>query len=314
MGHHHNHAHHQHPSDRGISTAFFLNLTFTVLEIIGGLWTNSMAIIADALHDLGDSFALGLSWYLDRYSKREKDARFSYGYQRFSLLGAVINTIVLVVGGFFVLSEAIPRLMAPEHSNAQGMFAFAVVGIAVNGYAFWRLRSNKTLNAQTIGWHLLEDVLGWVAVLIVSSILMVKDIHILDPILSIMITVYVVYNVLINLKKTLAVFLQGVPEDVDVEAVEEQLKSVPGVTSAHHTHVWSLDGERHVLTTHVVVEEGTTIEETIAIKCRIKELIHTINLEHTTIEIEYSDDDCSINDACQTGTNDETNEEIKETT
>ncbi len=281
--------------------AFFLNLGFTILEIIGGLWTNSMAILADALHDLGDSFALGLSWYLDRYSKREKDARFSYGYQRFSLLGAVINTIVLVVGGFFVLSEAIPRLMAPEHSNAQGMFAFAVLGIVINGAAFLRLRGNKTLNAQVIGWHLLEDVLGWVAVLIVSSILMVKDIHILDPILSILITLYVVYNVLINLKKTLAVFLQGVPDDVDVEAIERQLLSVPGVTSAHHTHVWSLDGEKHVLTTHVVVAEGTTIEETIEIKCRIKELIHEINLEHTTIEIEFSEDDCSINDICQTG-------------
>lgn len=154
---------HQHDKKNtgNIRIAFFLNLCFTILEIIGGLWTNSIAILSDALHDLGDSFSLGLAWFLNKYSHRKADEKFSYGYRRFSLLAALINTIVLIIGSVFILSEAIPRLYNPQHSNAQGMVLFAIVGILINGIAVLKLKGGNSINIRVVMWHLLEDVLGW---------------------------------------------------------------------------------------------------------------------------------------------------------
>lgn len=286
MGRQHAHSHSPGGSNN-IKIAFLLNLGFTLLEIIGGLWTNSIAILSDALHDLGDSLSLGMAWYLGNYSQRGSDRRFSYGYGRFSLLGALINAIVLIGGSLYILSEAIPRLLNPEHSNAPGMVIFAIVGIIVNGAAVLRLRGERTLNAQVVAWHLLEDVLGWVAVLMVGLTLLFVDIHILDPILSILITLYVLYNVIGNLKRTLALFLQATPENIDIEGIERQFQAIEGVKSTHHTHIWSLEGEHHVLSTHLVVADNLSKAEVLRVKQESRQVLQDLDIEHLTIEIEY---------------------------
>jgi cobalt-zinc-cadmium efflux system protein len=277
-----------------IKTAFFLNLGFTILEIFGGLWTNSLAILSDAVHDLGDSLSLGLAWFLGHYAQRERDRRFSYGYRRFSLLGALVNTLVLLAGSLFVLSQAVPRLMNPQHYNAQGMLIFAVVGILVNGAAVFRLRGSQSMNARVVTWHLLEDVLGWIAVLIVAIVLLFADIHVLDPILSILITLYVLYNVLRNMRETLSLFLQGIPQNLDLGEIENKIANVDHVTSTHHTHLWSLDGEHHVLTTHVVVSGSLSRKQAMQVKQEIKQALKPYKLSHLTVEIDYGDSDCGM--------------------
>ncbi len=290
------HAHtHSHDQTGDFRVAFFLNLGFTVFEIVGGLYTNSLAILSDAVHDLGDSLSLGMAWFLEKHSHRESDHRYSYGYRRFSLLAALVNTVVLVVGSLYVLSEAVPRLLAPQHSDAGGMAVLAVIGILVNGTAVLRLRRGQSLNSQVVAWHLLEDVLGWVAVLIVSLTLLAADIHVLDPILSILISLYVLYNVVRNLRKTLALFLQAVPDAIALPEVEHALGSIEGVRSLHHTHVWSLDGEHHVLTTHLVVDGNAGKEALMRIKRDANRLTAGMGLEHATIELEFEDEDCSMN-------------------
>ena len=298
MTHSHSHHNHNHGSEstQSIKVAFFLNLGFTLLEIIGGLWTNSLAILSDAIHDLGDSLSLGLSWYLAKVSDRGNDHKYSYGYRRYSLLGALINTIVLIVGSVFVLTRAIPRLLHPEPTNATGMVLFAIVGILVNGAAVLRLRGQKGLNARMAALHLMEDVLGWLAVLVVSIILLFKDLPFLDPALSIIITTYVLYNVLVNLKKTVGLFLQRVPHEINIHDVEEHLLAMEQVDSIHHTHVWSLDGEHHVLTTHVMVNNDITREAILDLKKKIQDYAHQINIEHVTVEIEFGEEDCSMNE------------------
>lgn len=286
---------HRHDSVNNIRLAFFLNLAFTFLEIAGGMMTNSLAIIADALHDLGDSFSLGLSWYLEAYSKKKNDRTFSYGYHRFSLLGALINAVVLIVGSLFILSEAVPRLLHPEHSHAPGMLMLAIIGIVVNGIAVIRLRRGEgSLNTQVVAWHLLEDVLGWVAVLVVSITLLFRDIHLLDPLLSIIITLYVLYNVVGNLKRTVLLFLQAVPRDVNIGDVEAALRGIDKVRSIHHTHVWSLDGYHHVLTSHIVVACDIERKDIRRIKSAVGEIAARKNIEHTTLEIEYEGEICSM--------------------
>ncbi len=297
MTHSHSHHNHNHGSEstQSIKVAFFLNLGFTLLEIVGGLWTNSLAILSDAIHDLGDSLSLGLSWYLAKVSDRGNDHKYSYGYRRYSLLGALVNTIVLIVGSVFVLARAIPRLLNPEPTNATGMVLFAIAGILVNGAAVLRLRGQKGLNARMAALHLMEDVLGWLAVLVVSIILLFKDLPFLDPALSIIITTYVLYNVIVNLKKTVGLFLQRVPHEINIHDVETHLLAMEQVDSIHHTHIWSLDGEHHVLTTHVLVNNDTSREAILALKKDIQEYAHQINIEHVTVEVEFDEEDCSMN-------------------
>ena len=293
MSYSHSH-HHASESTKSIKIAFFLNLGFTLLEIVGGLWTNSLAILSDAIHDLGDSLSLGLSWYLAKVSDRGNDHKYSYGYRRYSLLGALINTLVLIFGSVFVLTRAVPRIFHPDPTNAKGMVLCAIVGIMINGAAVLRLRGQKDLNARMAALHLLEDVLGWIAVLIVSIILLFKNLPILDPALSILITCYVLYNVIANFRKTVCLFLQGVPEGIDIRSVEEHLVSLEQVQSIHHTHIWSLDGEHHVLTTHVVVDDNTSREDILKLKKIIKDYALEINIEHVTAEVEFEEEDCCM--------------------
>jgi cobalt-zinc-cadmium efflux system protein len=286
---------HTHSAIRNIRLAFLLNLCFAIIEIIGGLMTNSIAILAGALHDFGDSITLGVSWYLERFSQKEKDQKYTYGYKRFSLLGAVISAVVLLTGSIFILLETIPRLIAPEHSNAQGMVLFALVGITINGLAVLKIRNEKNMNARMIAWHLLDDVLGWAAILFMSIILLFADIHILDPIFSLLITGFVIYNVVNNFGKTISLFLQAVPEKINIADLESEIGKMSKVKGVHNTHIWSLDGEHNVLTTHIVLEAGAQREEIREIKCLIHELIPRYDLAHTTIEFEYLDEDCSMN-------------------
>lgn len=285
---------HSHNSSDSIKLAFFLNFFFAVFEIIGGLMTNSLSIISTALHDFGDSFSLGLSWYLDKYSKKDKDKVFSYGYRRFSLLAAVINAAILLTGSLFIINEAISRVMKPEHSNAKGMILFAVIGVAVNGVAALRLKGSKTLNIQVVMWHLLDDVLGWAAVLIIGITQTFQDIHVLDPILSILITLYVLYKVSDNFRKTVALFLQAVPKGIDIDEVESSLRAILNVISVHHTHVWSMDGEHHVLTSHLVIGGKATKEDILEVKCAVQKLTYQYDISHTTVEIEYEDESCRM--------------------
>ncbi len=285
---------HSHDSTGDLRLVFFLNLSFTIIEIAGGIWTNSLAILSDAIHDLGDSLSLGMAWYLETYARKDKDKKYSYGYRRYSLLSALINTVVLIVGSVFILSRAVARLFNPEPVDAKGMILFAVLGIIVNGLAMLRLRGGKSLNAQVVAWHLIEDVLGWVAVLIMSIVLLFTDLYILDPIFSILITSFVLYNVIKNLRKTLALFLQAVPENMDLEMIENRLLAIDNVCSSHHTHIWSMDGEHHVLTTHLVVEEDTSQDEVLCIKEDINQLSKEMDFLHTTVEIEYGDEKCSM--------------------
>lgn len=293
MSHNHNHSH-SHQITNNIKLAFFLNFGFAILELFGGYWTNSLAIVSDAVHDLGDSLSLGLAWYLEKKSHQKRNKVFSYGYRRLSLLAALINTLILFGGSLYVISEAIPRLLNPQPTDAKGMILFAILGIAVNGLAMLRLSRQSSFNTSVVAWHLLEDVLGWIAVLIVSITLLFADVYILDPILSLLISAYILYNAIANLRKTITLFLQAVPDNIDIQQLEKSITSLEKVDSTHHTHVWSLDGERHVLTTHVVVVDSTSREDIQSIKSAIQHLGKGLNLEHITVEIEYLNEYCHM--------------------
>jgi cobalt-zinc-cadmium efflux system protein len=287
-------AHTYHHNESNLKLAFFLNFGFAVAEIIGGYLTNSIAIMADALHDLGDSVTLSISWRLEKLSEKGGDEKYSYGYKRFSLLSALVGAFILIGGSIIVIIEAIRRLRNPQPTDARGMLILAIFGIAINGFAAYRAGKGKNLNSRITYWHLLEDAIGWVAVLIVSLVLLVKEIYILDPILSLLVSGFVLFNVAKNMKETINLFLQGVPESIQIQAIEVEILKMEKVKNLHHTHIWSLDGEHHVLTTHIVLSMDSKKDDIRRIKDRIRKLTELYDLAHTTIEFEYLDDDCSM--------------------
>ena len=290
MAHHHDHS--KDLSSERLGWAFILNFCFTIIEFIGGILTNSTAILADAVHDLGDSLSLGMAWILNKLGKKQANNQFTYGYRRLSLAGAFINAIVLIAGSAWVLVEAIPRLWNPEMPIAEGMIGLAILGIAVNGFAAYKLSAGKSLNERVINWHLMEDVLGWVAVFIVGIVLHFVNWPILDPLLSVAFTLFILFNVIRNLHETARLFFQAAPDNGTVTSVSNTLKQLPHVVDVHHLHFWSLDGEHHVLTAHLVLDEDIGTEARHDLKQQIDNALAPYHLSHTTIELELPGELC----------------------
>lgn len=299
MPHNHKHQHghdHSHSSEGNIGVAFFLNFSFTIIELVGGILTNSVAIISDAVHDFGDSLSLALAWYFQKLSKRGGNKCYSYGYKRFSLLGAIINSVVLVVGSIFILSEAIPRIFDPQETSAKGMFILAIIGIAINGAAVLRTRKGSSINEKVVSLHLLEDVLGWVAVLLGSILIYLTNLTIFDPILSIAISLFVLVNVFRNIRQVLPILLQGTPRELEQEHIADELKQIKNIASIHDLHIWSLDEEYNVLTVHVTLEKPLLMEELVELKKQIRTVLKEEEIQHTTIEFETKEEPCDFID------------------
>ena len=297
MEHNHNHRHkHNNDNDsaKNISVAFFLNLSFTIIELIGGFLTNSVAIISDAIHDFGDSLSLGLAWYFQKLSKKGSNKFYSYGYKRFSLLGAIINSIVLVVGSIFILSESIPRIFEPQKTSAEGMFLLAIIGITINGAAALRTRKGTSINEKVVSLHLLEDVLGWGAVLIGSVLIYFTNLTIFDPILSIAITIFILFNVFRNIKQVIPILLQGTPRELEQEHITEKLKKIETIFNIHDLHIWSLDEEYNVMTVHVILRKSLPVEELAELKKQIRQMLKEEKIQHTTIEFEMQGEACDF--------------------
>jgi cobalt-zinc-cadmium efflux system protein len=291
--HGHDHAHGHMHATGNIATAFFLNTAFAIIELVGGLFTNSVAIMSDALHDFGDSLSLGTAWYFQHKSRQAGNLEYTYGFKRFSLLGAFINCIVLVTGSVFIIKESIERLFKPEAADAKGMLLLAVLGIAVNGVAMLRLKKGTSVNERVVSLHFLEDVLGWVAVLIGATIMLFADVPVLDPILSLLIAGFVLFNVYRNIKPAFRIILQGTPDNLSRKEIEQLVLAEPEVVEIHDYHLWTMDGEHHILSLHIVVKENMDLKQAEPLKERIKQKLKKLDIDHATIEVEYTPEHCS---------------------
>jgi cobalt-zinc-cadmium efflux system protein len=284
----HNHSH----GSKNILVAFGLNATFAIVELIGGYLTNSVAIYSDALHDLGDSISLLFAYFSERYSKKSPDSNFTFGYKRFSVLAALVNGLMLLAGSLFVIYEAVSRLGKPEAVEPEGMLILAVIGIAVNSIAAYRLSKDSGLNQKMVMYHLLEDILGWVAVFIVSIVLLFKPWFILDSILSILISLVILRGVYKNILKVLSILLQKFPDELEIDKIEKELKKLKLVEDVHAFKGWSLDSDSFYLRFHVSLPEATTMKEVDDLRCVIKEILRSYNVDYSSVEFESSNNKC----------------------
>ena len=274
-------------TEKNILLAFLLNLAFSIFEFFGGLFTHSIAILSDSIHDIGDAVSIGIAFFLEKVSKKPADDKYTYGYTRYSVLGSFITTTILLFGSVFVIYNAVARIINPIEINYDGMILFAVVGVCVNFLAAFLTKDGASLNQKAVNLHMLEDVLGWLVVLVGSVVMRFTDFYILDPIMSIGVALFILINAVKNLKEIADLFLEKTPSGVAVKELSEHICAVDGVLSVHHIHVWSLDGHNHCATLHIVINgEGHTIKE------KVREELKEHGIPHATIEIEEVGERC----------------------
>ena len=274
-------------AQRNILIAFVLNLLFAVFELIGGMVTGSIAIASDAIHDMGDAVSIGVSYFLERKSAREPDELYTYGYGRYSVVGGVVTTVTLLVGSVVMIYHAVGRIIHPAQIDYEGMIAFAVVGVCVNLCAAGLTHNGASMNPRAVTLHMLEDVLGWGIVLVGAVVMRFTDFTLIDPVLSIGVSVFILVNAIRNLKDAVEVFLEKVPSGVSAAEIAEHLKEIDGILDVHHIHLWSMEGQSGYATMHVVTDDKT---------CEIKEKIRRELCEHgighVTIETEGENEEC----------------------
>ena len=285
-------------ASKGLSLAFFLNLFFAVIELIGGILTNSTAIIADAFHDFMDAVAIGLAVYMDKFSRKPKSSSFSYGYRRFSLLSAIIMSVILLIGAVFMIVHAIQSFDVVKEVNSIGMFGLAVLGIAINGFAFLRIKREGTIayhhahshetgdaNSTAVMLHLLEDVLGWVAVLVGAVVIYFTQWYWIDGVLTIGIALFISYNAFRNLWNTFKILLQAVPEGIPVEILREEIENLPEINAIEELFVWTMDGQNHIATIEIKTEDFPLSEDRKRLINEIKSLFDGYHIHQVTIQI-----------------------------
>ncbi len=274
-------------TEKNIFFAFILNLAFSVFEFIGGVFTGSVAIISDAIHDIGDATSIGVAFFLEKKSKKQPDKKYTYGYARYSVIGSVLTTLILLLGSAMIIYNAVLRIISPTEINYNGMIIFAIVGVCVNLGAALLTRDGDSLNQKAVNLHMLEDVLGWVVVLVGAIVMRFTDFYIIDPLMSIGVAIFILINALKNLKEILDLFLEKTPRDISIDEIAEHICEVEGVLSVHHIHVWSMDGHNNYATMHVVVKGDTH-----TIKHNIRGELKEHGIGHATLEIETEDEHC----------------------
>ena len=280
-------------TEKNILIAFLLNLSFSIFECIGGIITGSIAILSDSVHDIGDAMSIGLSYILEKKSKKKPDNIYTYGYIRYSVIGSIITSTILLTGSIFVIYEAVKRLINPQELNYNGMIIISIIGVIVNTLAAMATKEGDSLNQKSVNLHMLEDVLGWIVVLIGAILIKFTNITYIDAILSIGVALFILRHATRNIKEVLDLFLEKTPKNINIEELKHHLKEVKGVLDIHHIHVRSIDGFNTFMTLHAEVKKYDP-----EIKKQIKEELESHGISHSTIELELEDETCE-NKTCK---------------
>lgn len=274
-------------TEKNILIAFILNFIFSIFEFIGGTLTGSVAIISDALHDVGDAVSIGISYFLERKSKKDPDDVYTYGYIRFSVIGSLITTVILLFGSIAVLYNAVLRIFNPVSIDYNGMMIFAIIGTIVNFLAAVFTKDGESLNQKAVNLHMLEDVLGWIVILIGAIVMHFTNFAILDPIMSIGVSMFIFINAVKNLRKIEHLFLEKMPSNIKMQEIKDHICKIDGVIDVHHVHIWSMDGYRNYATMHILTDKvGHEIKE------KVRKELEKYNIFHVTLEIETPDEHC----------------------
>ena len=265
--------------------AFFLNLTYAIVEFIAGGIFGSSAVLADSVHDLGDAIAIGISAFLETISNREEDNQYTLGYKRFSLLGALVTAIILMTGSVLVILENVTKILNPQPVNDEGILWLGIIAITINLLASLVVGKGKTKNESILSLHFLEDTLGWLAVILMAIVLRFTNWYILDPLLSLVISFFILSKALPRFWSTLKIFLDAVPEGLDIKQVKNGLERLDNVASLNQLNLWTMDGLEKNAIVHLCLEDWEQMTET---KNQVRQLLEERGVQNITIEVDTS--------------------------
>ena len=272
-------------SKTSIWLAFFLNLSYAIVESIAGGIFGSSAVLADSVHDLGDAIAIGISALLETISNREEDGQYTLGYKRFSLLGAILTAVILMIGSVLVILENITKIVHPQPVNEEGVLWLGIIAVGINVLASLVVRKGKTKNESILSLHFLEDTLGWLAVTLMAIILRFTDWYILDPLLSLVISIFILTKAIPRFWSALKIFLDAVPEGVETGDLEKDLEALTNVKSVNQLSIWSMDGLENNAIIHLCLEDWGQMTET---KNQVRQLLEERGVQNITIEVDTS--------------------------
>ena len=281
-------------AEKNIGLALVLNVCFASIELIGGLLTNSFSISSDSIHDFGDCVYILISWLLEKKSTQKPNQFYTYGYQKFSVLGGLINSGLLIFGASLIFIGAIKRFFAPEIIDYNGVLFLALIGLFFKGIAAYKTFRGEKINEKSVGLHLLEDVLSWLVVLITSIAMKIFDLPILDPILSIFITCFIFFNACKNIKKIFNIFLDKAPENITPNQIKKILLEDKNIFDVHHIHLWT-DGVNNFATLHIIISDDTKQNQIIKIKQTAHKKLLEKKINHATLEFEFQNEYCDEN-------------------
>ena len=270
-------------SKHAVWTAFFLNLSYAIVEFIAGGIFGSSAVLADSVHDLGDAIAIGISAFLESISNREEDSHYTLGYKRFSLLGAMVTAVILMTGSVLVILENITKLVHPQPVNDEGILWLGIIAVSINVLASLVIRKGQTKNESILSLHFLEDTLGWVAVILMAIVLRFTDWYILDPLLSLVISFFILSKAIPRFWSTLKIFLDAVPEGVDIKQVKSDLEQLDHVASINQLNLWTMDGLEKNAIVHVCLKKMEHME---VCKEAIRAMLKDYGFQNITIEVD----------------------------
>ena len=263
--------------------AFFLNLSYAIVEFIAGGIFGSSAVLADSVHDLGDAIAIGISAFLESISNREEDSHYTLGYKRFSLLGAMVTAVILMTGSVLVILENITKIFHPQPVNDEGILWLGIIAVSINVLASLLIRKGQTKNESILSLHFLEDTLGWLAVILMAIVLRFTDWYILDPLLSLAISFFILSKAIPRFWSTLRIFLDAVPEGVDIQQVKSDLEQLDHVASINQLNLWTMDGLEKNAIVHVCLKRMEHME---VCKEAIRALLKERGFQNVTIEVD----------------------------
>lgn len=280
-----------------IKIAFLLNLAFSIVEAIGGILTNSISIISDSLHNLGDSITIGINYIFEKKSKKLPNKEYSYGYLRYTMLGSLIASFILLVGSVIIIYNVVPRLIKPLSVNYDAMIIFGIFGLLINLYATIKIMRSKDKDKK-INTHMIEDTVIWLFILTGSICIKVFDLVIIDPILSLLIAVYILYQVYKYMKNIYNIFMEKVPKNVKIDEIKKDIESNENIDNVHHIHIWSMDGVNNYMTAHIHLNKVLSEEEIVKTKNDVKNKLKEDKINHITLEVEYFNEKCD-SDKCK---------------
>ncbi|MCD7851398.1 MAG: cation diffusion facilitator family transporter [Parabacteroides sp.] len=296
MGHSHEHHHDHHHEITSLNKAFIicisLNLVFVVAEFLAGFWYNSLGLLSDAGHNLGDVASLVLAMLAFRLAKVQPTSRYTYGYKKSTVLVSLLNAVILLVAVGIIIGESVGKLFHPQPVEGDAIAWVAGIGVVINAVTAWLFMKDKDkdLNVKGAYLHMAADALVSVGVVVSGLVIARTGWYVIDPIIGLLIALIIIYSTWGLLRDSLRLSLDGVPVGTDIRKVENAIREVPGVQDVHHLHIWAISTTETALTAHIVIKDTNQME---TVKHEIKHELEHVGVQHATLEFETTGACCS---------------------